>query len=135
MLGVVGQAITAANLLGTQAAAVFTGEQASVAVGLHVVGIVLGLVLGGFAALLFATATALTVRAFRHALPFSLTWWSFTFPIGTCVTGASALGGALGSALVDDLAVALFAVLSVAWATVATRTVRGTLRGTIVVPA
>jgi tellurite resistance protein TehA-like permease len=47
--------------------------------------------LWGFAALWAGLATALTLRAGRHQLPFGLTWWSFTFPVGTCVTGTSGL--------------------------------------------
>jgi hypothetical protein len=31
-------------------------------------------------------AFAITIRAAREKLPFSLTWWSFTFPVGTRVT-------------------------------------------------
>ena len=27
----------------------------------------------------------------RGGQPFALTWWSFTFPVGTCVTGTIAL--------------------------------------------
>jgi tellurite resistance protein TehA-like permease len=45
----------------------------------------------GFAALWAGQTIALTLRAGRHQLPFGLTWWSFTFPVGTCVTGTSGL--------------------------------------------
>ncbi|MCW2618235.1 MAG: C4-dicarboxylate transporter, partial [Modestobacter sp.] len=31
------------------------------------------------------------MRTARQHLPFSLTWWSFTFPVGTVVTGTSGL--------------------------------------------
>lgn len=127
-LGMIGQSITAANLLGKDAAGVLSD---SVATGLHVFGIVYGLVMGGFGVLMFTLATLLTVHAARHGLSFSLTWWSFTFPVGTCVTGASALGAALGSTAIDALAVGLYAVLTAAWATVATHTVRGSVRGSI----
>lgn len=130
-LGMIGQSITAANLLGNDAPLVFTGDTASVATGLHVFGIVYGLAMGGFGILMFTLATALTVHAARKGLTFSLTWWSFTFPVGTCVTGAAALGGALGSTAVDALSVGLYAVLLAAWGTVATHTFRGSLRGNL----
>ncbi|OZE42332.1 MULTISPECIES: TDT family transporter [unclassified Rhodococcus (in: high G+C Gram-positive bacteria)] len=133
-LGLIGQSITAANLLGTDASMVFTGTQASVAVGLHVFGIGYGLIMGGFGMLMFALATALTVHAARRDLGFSLTWWSFTFPIGTCVTGATALGHALNFGAVQALAVALYVLLLAAWLTVATRTVRGIRRGELLHP-
>ncbi|WP_415972007.1 TDT family transporter [Rhodococcus sp. 077-4] len=137
-LGLIGQSITAANLLGTDASSVFTGSQSSIAVGLHVFGIGYGLVMGGFGMLMFALATALTVHAARRNLGFSLTWWSFTFPIGTCVTGATALGHALGHALefgaIQALAVALYVLLVAAWFTVAARTLRGVRRAELPAP-
>ncbi|MFI8569101.1 TDT family transporter [Rhodococcus sp. NPDC078407] len=133
-LGLIGQSITAANLLGTDASMVFTGAQSSIAVGLHVFGIGYGLIMGGFGVLMFTLATALTVHAVRRNMGFSLTWWSFTFPVGTCVTGAAALGRALDFGALQALAVALYVLLLTAWMTVATRTVRGVLRGNLLRP-
>lgn len=131
-LGMVGQSITAANLLGSEAG---LAVNARTAFGLHVAGLLYGVVMGGFGALVFALATALTVHAARRGLRFSLTWWSFTFPIGTCVTGATALGHATGSGAVDGVAVGLYVLLLAAWATVATHTLRGTRTGAIFLPA
>ena len=72
-----------------------------------------------------ALATALTVRAARTGLPFSLTWWSFTFPVGTVVTGLSGLAARAGSRSAEVLAMALYALLLVAaWLVVAVRTLR-----------
>lgn len=126
-LGLIGQSATAANLLGADAA--HAGLPAGIADGLRVFGIVFGLIMAGFGALMFALATALTVRAARQGLPFALTWWSFTFPVGTCVTGATALSVALGFTAIADLAVLLYAVLVTAWAVVAIRTARGAFSG------
>jgi C4-dicarboxylate transporter/malic acid transport protein len=127
VLGVVGQSITAANLLAAHAGSVLT-DSATVS-ALHAFGIVYGLVMGGFGAFVFCLATALTVHGARRGLSFSLTWWSFTFPVGTCVTGASALGVATGAVAISWLAVALYVVLLAAWATVATNTLRGVRTG------
>ncbi|ROZ83981.1 TDT family transporter [Gordonia sp. OPL2] len=134
-LGVVGQSITAANLLGAHAGLVFGGDKAPIAVGLMVFGIVYGLIMGGFGAAMFTLAVAVTVRSVRRGLPFALTWWSFTFPIGTCVTGLSALGVAVGSAPISDLAEALYVVLLTAWVIVAARTARGAFGGRVFLPA
>lgn len=131
-LGLIGQSITAANLLGSEAG---LAVDERTAFALHVAGLLYGVVMGGFGALVFALATALTVHATRRGLRFSLTWWSFTFPIGTCVTGASALGHAAGSGLVRDLAVVLYVLLLAAWATVAAHTLRGTRTGAIFLPS
>ncbi|PEG58518.1 TDT family transporter [Mycolicibacterium boenickei] len=127
VLGVVGQSITAANLLPAHAGSVLT--DAGTVSALHAFGIVYGLVMGGFGAFVFCLAAALTVHAARRGLSFSLTWWSFTFPVGTCVTGASALGAATGAVAISLLAVALYVLLLGAWATVATNTVRGVRSG------
>ncbi|OMC34542.1 C4-dicarboxylate ABC transporter [Mycobacterium sp. GA-1841] len=127
VLGVVGQSITAANLLGAHAGAVLDDPAAVSA--LHAFGIVYGLVMAGFGAFVFCLAAALTVHGARRGLRFSLTWWSFTFPVGTCVTGASALGAATGAMVISWLAVALYVLLLGAWATVATNTARGLRSG------
>jgi C4-dicarboxylate transporter/malic acid transport protein len=127
-LGALGQSITAANLLGAKAAIVF-GDQPALASGLHVFGVVYGCVMTGFAAFVFSLAAALTVHGFRRGLEFSLTWWSFTFPVGTCVTGASALGIAANASSIKWLAAALFVALVAAWVIVATNTLRGSWSG------
>ncbi|MGV0742419.1 TDT family transporter [Mycolicibacterium sp. XJ870] len=126
-LGVVGQSITAANLLPAHAGSVLTDPATLSA--LHAFGVVYGLVMGGFGAFVFCLAAALTVHGARRGLSFTLTWWSFTFPVGTCVTGASALGVATGALAVSWLAVALYVLLLAAWATVASHTFRGVLSG------
>jgi tellurite resistance protein TehA-like permease len=70
---------------------------------------------------------AITVRTARNHLPFSLTWWSFTFPVGTLVLGTSELALHTGSALLTAAAVALYVGLVAAWLTVAARTIHGLL--------
>ncbi|MYR06336.1 C4-dicarboxylate ABC transporter [Gordonia sp. SID5947] len=134
-LGMIGQSIAAANLLGAQAALVFAGAMAPIALGLKVFGIIYGLAMGGFGAAMFALATAITVRTIRQGLPFALTWWSFTFPVGTCVMGLSALGVTLNAAPIRGLADALYVVLTIAWGIVATRTVHAAYTGTVFRPA
>ncbi|AWT53749.1 integral membrane protein [Mycolicibacterium smegmatis MKD8] len=127
VLGVIGQSITATNLLAAHASSVVTDT--SVVSALHAFGIVYGVVMGGFGAFVFCVAAALTVHAARRGLSFTLTWWSFTFPVGTCVTGASALGAATGAVVFSGLAVLLYVALLVAWVTVAMHTVRGVASG------
>jgi C4-dicarboxylate transporter/malic acid transport protein len=134
-LGLIGQSITAANLLGADAALVFVGPNSAVgpdnavATGLEVFGVVYGLIMGGLGFLMFCLAMALTAHSARRGLSFSLTWWSFTFPIGTCVTGATALAAATGSTALVGLAALLYVLLLAAWVTVAARTAHGSLRG------
>lgn len=81
------------------------------------------------AAVWLLAATALTIRAARDGLPFALTWWSFTFPVGTVVTGTSGLAAATGLVVLDVVAAGLFSVLLAAWIVVAAHTLRGVRSG------
>ena len=67
-------------------------------------------------------------------MPFSLTWWSFTFPVGTCVTGTSALALHTGADLFHYAAAVFYVGLVLAWLTVAVRTAKGSVRGTLFLP-
>jgi tellurite resistance protein TehA-like permease len=97
--------------------------------GLAVVALVGGPSLLGFAALWAALSAILTFRAFRQHIPFHLGWWSFTFPIGTCVTGLSALATRLDLPALKAAAVIGFAALLLAWLIVAVATIRGLQQG------
>ncbi len=126
VLGPLGQSITAAGLLGAAAPAILTGANATAAAGFATL---YGVITFGFAALWFAIVAAVTLRAIRERMPFALTWWSFTFPVGTCVTGASGLAARTGSDMFRGASVALFLFLLLAWATVAARTASGAFSG------
>jgi C4-dicarboxylate transporter/malic acid transport protein len=118
VLGPLGQSITAANLLGNVADLP----------GAHAFGLLYGVPVLGFALLWLGIAGAITLRTVRtEGLPFSLTWWSFTFPVGTVVTGTSELARHSGSVALGWLAVALFVFLAGAWATAAANTLRSLL--------
>ncbi|WP_354526974.1 TDT family transporter [Nakamurella sp. UYEF19] len=130
-LGMIGQSITAVNLLGAASGSVVA---APVAEGLRIFGVIYGISMGGFGALMFSLAVALTVHGARRGLEFSLTWWSFTFPIGTCVTGATALGNATGASAIHALAVGLYVVLLAAWGTVSAKTLGRSITGEIFEP-
>ena len=97
---------------------------------------VYGVPVWGFAALWAALAAALTVRAARQRLPFSLTWWSFTFPVGTCVDRAPPRWPRIpGRTRSAAAAVALYLGLVAAWLMVGVRTARGAWRGELLRPA
>jgi C4-dicarboxylate transporter/malic acid transport protein len=117
VLGPPGQAVTAAHTLTATAPA-------------HApLGVAYGVPVWGIALCWLAFAATSTVRVARQGLPFTLAWWSFTFPVGTVVTGSSALAAATGSPLFAATAVVLYAGLVAAWVVVATRTLHGTYRG------
>ncbi|WP_435177777.1 TDT family transporter [Actinacidiphila sp. bgisy145] len=126
VLGPLGQSVTAANLLGGAAHLALPRPYAGAA---EAFGFLYGVPAWGFAMMWLALAASLTLRTARRGLPFSLTWWSFTFPVGTCVTGTSALAVHLGSTPLKAVAVALYGFLVAAWLTVGARTAAGSARG------
>lgn len=128
VLGPLGQSVTAANLLAGVAPDVLPAPYAH---ALRVGAVVYGVPIWGFALVWAGIAATITVRTARTGLPFSLTWWSFTFPVGTCVTGASALALHTGSHLFREAAVLGYAALVTAWVIVAVRTLRASLRGSV----
>ncbi|MHA3705172.1 TDT family transporter [Jatrophihabitans sp. YIM 134969] len=131
VLGPLGQSVTAVNLLGGVAPLVVRPGTAR---ALHVSGLVYGLPVWAAALGWAALAAVVTARTARERLPFGLTWWSFTFPVGTVVTATSGLALHTGSSTLADLAVVLFVALVAAWLTVAVRTVAAAGRGWVFLP-
>ncbi len=126
VLGPLGQSVTAAGNLGTQAAHVLPEPYAA---GAAVFALLYGIPTWGFAMMWLALAAAITVRTARRGLPFALTWWSFTFPVGTCVTGTIALAAGSGADVLRVASVDLFVLLVAAWLVVAAHTVAGSASG------
>lgn len=129
VLGPLGQAVTAAVLLGDAAADIAGGPAGT---GLHVAALVVSLPLWGFAMLWLAIAAALTADVARRHLPFTLGWWGFVYPLGTCTTGSALLAEVTGAAVFGAAAAVLFAALLAAWLLAAAGTIRGTVRGDLV---
>ncbi len=121
VLGPVGQSITAAGALGTAA---LTAVAPPLSTALDAFAIVFGVPMFGFMLLWMPIAAALTIRAHKRNMGFALTWWSFTFPVGTCVTGASQLAKHTDLTVFAVFAVLLYAGLLVAWVSVGVRTFR-----------
>ncbi|WAC92198.1 TDT family transporter [Mycobacterium sp. Aquia_213] len=129
VLGPLGQSITAAGLLGTAAA--HGSIDHDVAEDMNTFSILYGVPVWGFAVLWIALATALTVRTLRRGMPFALTWWSLTFPVGTFVTGTSQLAAHTHLPAFRVAAAIAYAGLLFTWLLVAIRTTRGSLRGNL----
>ncbi|CAM5570692.1 C4-dicarboxylate ABC transporter [Streptomyces spiroverticillatus] len=128
VLGPLGQSTTAVNQLADVAPGAIGPAYAH---GFQAFAVVYGVPVLGFALLWLALAVSLVVRAARAGMPFAMTWWGFTFPVGTCVTGAAGLARHTGLDALGWLAAALFALLALAWAVTAFRTVRGLLSGVL----
>jgi C4-dicarboxylate transporter/malic acid transport protein len=132
VLGPLGQSITAAGLLGKAAPAAIATPYAQ---ALRTTSVLYAVPVWGFAALWLLIAAAITIRTAQEHLPFSLTWWSFTFPVGTVVTGTSVLALSTHAVLLDYASVGLYALLVAAWLTAATRTAQGVIDGWLFLPA
>ena len=128
VLGPLGQSVTAANLLALAAAKALPAPYAT---GADVFALLFGLPVWGFALAWMVLASALTLLAARSGLPFGLPWWSFTFPVGTLVTGTTGLATRTHSDVLSVIAVGLFALLTLAWAAIATRTALAFWRRTL----
>jgi C4-dicarboxylate transporter/malic acid transport protein len=131
VLGPLGQSITAAGLMGNAATGVLPATYAAGAADL---ALFYGLATWGFAMLWLTIAAAITIRTAREHLPFTLTWWSFTFPVGTVVMGTSGLAARTGLDVFVVAAVVLYLFLLAAWATVFVRTARGAANGHLLLP-
>ncbi|WLP89439.1 TDT family transporter [Gordonia sp. NB41Y] len=122
VLGPLGQSVTAAGLLAVAPAGLVDPATLrlldQLAVGYAVPVWSLALAWIGIAA-------AVTAHTVRSGMPFALTWWSFTFPVGTFVTGSSVLAAATGLAVFAVVAWVAGVALLAAWLVVAGRTLAG----------
>lgn len=131
VLGPLGQSITAAGMLGAGA---LTAVAVPISTALNLFAIVYGVPVWGFAMMWAVIAAMLTIRTIRRKLPFALTWWSFTFPVGTCVTGTTQLAKHTDLPAFEVLAVVFFFCLLAAWLIVGARTARGVYRTDLLHP-
>ncbi|WP_019630555.1 hypothetical protein [Actinomadura atramentaria] len=127
VLGPLGQSTTAVGQI-ADAAHAHAAE-------LKVFSVLYGVPVMGFALLWLAVAAAANARALRAGMPFAMTWWAYTFPVGTCVTGAAVLARHTGLAVFSYLSAALYLLLLLAWAVAGARTLRGVLDGRLLRPA
>ncbi|MCT7352536.1 TDT family transporter [Streptomyces sp. 15-116A] len=128
VLGPLGQSTTAVGAFAQVAPGVVPQPYDE---GFRLLAVLYGVPVMGFALLWLCLAAAHVVRARRRGMRFAMTWWSFTFPVGTCVTGAEALARHTGLLAYDALTLALYAVLAGAWAVAAWHTARGLLSGAL----
>ncbi len=129
VLGPLGQSITAAGALGTVA---LTVVEQPIAGSLNSLAILYGIPVWGFAVYWSILAGFLTLRALRRKMPFALTWWAFTFPVGTCVTGTTQLALHTRLPVFEWAAIILFTLLILAWIIAAWGTIKGLKAGHII---
>ncbi|MEU5218085.1 TDT family transporter [Streptomyces sp. NPDC020807] len=128
VLGPLGQSTTAANKFADAAQGVLPDTYAH---GFSAFAVLYGVPVMGFALMWLALAGAMVLRARRKGMGFAMTFWAFTFPVGTCVTGAEGLAQHTGLAAFRWLAVGLYVFLVAAWLVAGFHTVRGLLSGAL----
>jgi tellurite resistance protein TehA-like permease len=120
VIGPIGQSIAGFIALGTAAQAVWP----ELGPLLRGAALLYGVVAWGFGLYWVGLASVVTLRMRRKGIPFTLGWWSFTFPVGVYTAGSVALYHLTGAALYAVAADALLVLLAGAWVIVASRTVR-----------
>ncbi|MFF3742346.1 TDT family transporter [Streptomyces sp. NPDC002566] len=126
VLGPLGQSTTAVGQFADVAPGVVSEPHARVAAP---AAVGYGVPVMGLALLWLCLAAVRAARARGQGMGFAMTWWAFTFPVGTCVTGAAALARHTGLAGFATAAAGLYVVLVGVWALVAVRTVIALVRG------
>ncbi len=77
---------------------------------------VLGFLFWGFGIWWVVMAIALTVHYVRRLrLPYAMSWWAFTFPLGAYVAASHVTAQRFSLALVDHIGFALYILLFVLW--------------------
>lgn len=131
VLGPLGQSVTAVTQLAGAAPTVAPENAAA----MESFALLYGVPVLGVAMLWLAFAGTANVRALRQGMPFAMTWWAYTFPVGTCVTGSAGLARLTDSDGVTGLAVGLYLLLVTAWAVAAVKTISGVRTGRLLRPA
>jgi len=131
VLGPLGQSITAVGLLGGVS---FSAVNPTLASAFDIFAILFGVPVWGFAMLWGVLAMLLTLRAWRLKMPFALTWWAFTFPVGTVVTGTNQLAKHTGLPVFEWATLLLYCLLLIAWLAAAFGTARGLRHGKLLKP-
>lgn len=126
VLGPLGQSMTAAGILGSVA---HGAVPAQIAGGFELLAILYSVPVFGFVLLWTCLATLLTVRAHQRQMKFALTYWAFTFPVGTCVTGTAQLAHHTGLPLFAWASIFYYVGLLAAWSVAAFGTTRGMITG------
>nr|WP_321466358.1 TDT family transporter [uncultured Desulfobulbus sp.] len=126
VLGPLGQSMTAVGILGTVAK---DAVPAPMAAGFELFAVFYSVPIFGFVILWTCLAILLTLRARRRNMKFALTYWAFTFPVGTCVTGTAQLAHHTGLPLFAWASVVFYGGLILAWGVAAFGTTKGMITG------
>ena len=86
----------------------------------------------GFAVWAFGMAVVIVLTYVRHLeLPYALSWWAYTFPLGALAVSSGVVWKVTGLASVRWFYVAVLVALAIAWIVVAVRTAMGIWSGQV----
>lgn len=96
--------------------------------GLAAAGLLGGILLWGYGLWWMAMAVMITLR-YRHAggIPFNMGWWGYIFPLGVYTVATLKLAAIWPIAMLGAFGGGLAAVLTLLWAVIGWRTLRGAL--------
>jgi C4-dicarboxylate transporter/malic acid transport protein len=135
-LGPIGTGALDMLVFGADAPAIFTARGLpAVAATAQAVGVLGGVLMWGFGLWWLLLATLITIRYFRSAVPFNLSWWGYTFPLGVYAVVTLRLATILRLAFFEVFGVVLAVGLAAVWTVVMARTIRGVLSGHLFAPA
>lgn len=115
---------------------VFFDISKEVAAVLGVISKVIGLSMWGFA--LFWVVLVVFVTAHHHkkiAIPFAMSWWAFTFPLGSFIVATGLIHKVIGGAFFQWVGLSALTGLIIIWCMVSIRTLRAVISGEIFKPA
>lgn len=124
VVGPLGQSIAGIIALGNAARSVWP----ELGAGLALAGVAYGVLVWGFAMYWLSMAIALTMRAKAKHLPFNVSWWAFTFPVGVLTAGTDALYLQTHAHVFGFVSLGLLALLASMWMLVASKTICGVVR-------
>ncbi len=93
---------------------------------------VFALIFWGFGIWWFIMAVVMTVHYLKKIdLPYALSWWAFTFPLGAYVASSHVLSGIFNMSLLDHIGFALYWLLVLMWVVTFFQTAKHIRCGTI----
>jgi len=88
-------------------------------------GLIVGLILWGYALWWYVMAWIITLKYFKEGLPFNMGWWGFTFPVGVFTAATLQLWHETGYLIFAILSAVFTTQLIVFWVLVFVKTLRG----------
>lgn len=129
-LGPIGTGALALLVLGAQAPQVLAYIQLEqLGVFFQNAGIVASFILLGFGVWWFAIAVLTTLKHAATDLPFNLSWWGLTFPLGVFTLAVLNLGHQLHVSFIVNTGLAFAAILMMLWVMVMAKTLKGMYQG------